>query len=926
MTEKKLFLLDAYALIFRAYYAFIANPMRNSSGLNTSTMFGFTLTLDEVLRKENPTHIAVVFDPPGPTFRHEHYPQYKANRESTPEDIKLAVPWLKKIIRGFNIPVIEEPGYEADDIIGTLAKRAEKEGFDVYMMTPDKDYAQLVSEKIKMYKPGKKGNPPEIVGVKEVCNEFLVTDPLQVIDVLALWGDAVDNIPGVPGIGPKTAKSLISAYKSVDVLLEHVGDLKGKQKENILIHRDQIFDSRYLATIITDAPVNFDLKDAERKGINSELLKSVFNELEFRNLTSRILHEEREQQPVKKADPAQPTLFDYGPSEENPVNQEFRNITTVSHYYKLLTTEKEITELIPHLNGLASFCFDTETTGLDPVSSSIVGLALAWEAHNAIYISFPDDKTITQTWLNLLKPVFENENISKTGQNLKFDMHILKNYQIEVKGRLFDTLIADYLLHPEGRHNLNLLAEKYLAYSMVKIEELIGKKGSHQQNFRNVPAEKAAEYAGEDADITLQIEEILRNPIDEQGLTKLFYDIEMPLVPVLMEMEHTGVKIDEGALNVFAGELREELISLEQKIYELAGETFNINSPKQLGDILFHKLKISSEGKQTKTKQLSTSEEVLLQLIDKHPIVSEVLNYRSLKKLLSTYVEALPQMINPLTGKIHTSFNQALVATGRLSSNNPNLQNIPVREERGREIRKAFIPAEKGNLFLSADYSQIELRLMAHLSNDSSMIEDFLHGEDIHTATAAKIFHVSQTEVTREMRSRAKTANFGIIYGISAFGLAQRMRISRTEAKELIDNYFINYKGVRDYMDNSIRQAREKGYVETMFGRRRYLPDILSRNSNVRGNAERNAINAPIQGSAADIIKIAMIDIHKEIKSRGLKSKMILQVHDELIFDTDAGELDLMKKIVREKMESAVKLKVPLLVEIGFGQNWLEAH
>jgi len=929
MPDKKLFLLDAYALIFRAYYAFIANPMKNRSGLNTSTMFGFTLAMEEVLRKEAPTHIAVVFDPPGPTFRHEHFPAYKANRDATPEDIKLAVPWIKEIIDGFNIPVIEVPGFEADDVIGTLAKRAEKEGFEVFMMTPDKDYAQLVSDNIAMYKPGKGGKPAEILGVKEICEAFSVTDPLQVIDILALWGDAADNIPGVPGIGEKTAKSLISSYNSVENLLENIGQLKGKQKENLENFKDQLFNSKYLATIVTDVPFTFDLEQTRIRELNRDKLRTVFNELEFKNLASRIIRDEPSPvsaQAIQSSPDGQQSLFGPGPEQVAPNGKTLKDIYSVAHEYRLVVTEDEVKKLAVELRKLQTFCFDTETTGLDPVASEIVGLALSWAPNNAVYIAFPDDRLKTLSWLTHLKPVFEDPEIGKTGQNVKFDMHILSNYQIAVKGKLFDTLIADYLIHPEGRHNLNLLAEKYLDYRMVSIEELIGKKGALQQNFRQVPAEKAAEYAGEDADITLQLASILRNEIDSQGINRLFDDIEMPLLPVLMRMEHHGIKIDESALKLFAEELRSELIGLEERIYALAGESFNINSPKQLGEILFKKLKIASGDKQTRTKQMSTSEDVLLDLMDKHEIVGEVLNFRSQKKLLSTYVEALPQMISPVTGMIHTSFNQALVATGRLSSNNPNLQNIPVRDERGREIRKAFIPSRQNGYFLSADYSQIELRLMAHLSGDESMIEDFLAGEDIHTATAAKIFHVEPAAVTREMRSKAKTANFGIIYGISAFGLAQRMRISRTEAKELIDNYFKTYSGVRSYMDKSISLAREKGYVETMFGRRRYLPDILSRNSLIRGNAERNAINAPIQGSAADIIKIAMVNIQKEMDRLNLKSQMTIQVHDELNFDTDAQELEIMKKLVKEQMESAVKLHIPLIVELGYGRNWLEAH
>jgi DNA polymerase-1 len=934
-VEKKLFLLDAYALIFRAYYAFFSNPMTNSKGVPTSTVFGFTLALEEVLRKEDPSHIAVVFDPPGPTFRHEMFPEYKANRDATPEDIKTAVPYIKKLLEGFNIPIIEEAGFEADDVIGTLAKKAEKEGFTTYMMTPDKDFAQLVSESIIMYKPGRGGSPPEVLGPDEVKEKFLVERSEQVIDLLALMGDSADNIPGARGIGEKTAKKLIGQFDTVEGIYEQLDQLKGKQKENLENSKEQVYLSKELATIALNVPVQQKPGDLVRKEMDKAALEVLFKELEFKTIANRILgstQENAETAGPPATDPtrdpgAQASLFGDTTGTEEIVKETASNtIDKVEHSYRLINSKEEVKSLAKQLSGLESFCFDTETTGLDPLEAELVGIAFSWEAHQAVYIAFGEDKKEIKRWMEPLKGVFNNESIEKIGQNLKYDLHILKNYDIEVKGRLFDTMIAHFILKPEQKHNLNVLAEQYLDYSMVDIESLIGKRGSTQASFRTVAPEQACEYAGEDADITWQLAALLKKQIKEQGFEALCENIEMPLIPVLMKMEHQGVKLDVGALDGFAVELRRDILETEQEIYTLAGMEFNIGSPKQLGEVLFDRMKIVANPKKTKTKQYATGEEILVQLKDKHPIIDKILEYRSLRKLLNTYVAALPQLVKTRTGKIHTSYNQALVTTGRLSSVNPNLQNIPIREERGREIRRAFIPEKQKNIFFSADYSQIELRLMAHLSGDPQMIAAFVNSEDIHTATAAKIYGVSLAEVSKEMRSSAKTANFGIIYGISAFGLSQRMHISRTEARELIDGYFESYPQVRAYMDASIRMAREKGFVETMFGRRRHLPDILSRNSVVRGNAERNAINSPIQGSAADIIKIAMIRIQKAFDREKLQSALILQVHDELNFDVRPGELERVKEITRHEMENAVSLSVPLIVETGEGGNWLEAH
>ena len=934
---KKLFLLDAYALIFRAYYAFIKNPRISSKGLNTSAIFGFLLTLEEVLQKQKPTHIAVVFDTPVPTFRHEMYREYKANRDETPEDIKKAVPYIKQLIEAYRIPVIQYPGFEADDVIGTLAKQASERGFITYMMTPDKDYAQLVAENVFMFKPSRSGNESVTWGVDDVKREFEVKLPEQVIDILALMGDASDNIPGAPGIGPKTAMKLVSEYGSVEELFNHTTALKGKQKEIIENHREQILLSKKLATIERNVPVTLDEEALILENPDLEKLKSLFDELEFRTIAARILQNsiKQEQAVPKKPSPSvipteennsvQGSLFAETGTEEARVQTPANTIDTVEHDYRLVSGPEDLSLLIGQALLQKEVCFDTETTSIDPLNSEIVALSLSWEKHKGYLVRFPQSEEETMQLLDIIRPLFENTSILKIGQNMKFDIQVLANYGIKVSGPLFDTMIAHYLLEPDMRHNMNLLAESYLSYSPVHIEALIGDKGLFQKNMRDVETEKLVQYAVEDADVTLQLKNIFEPRIQTAGLTGLSNGIEMPLIPVLAEMERNGVLLDPNELRSITTGLREDIIKLEQEIYQLAGTEFNISSPKQLGDILFIRLKLDDKARMTRTKQFITNEEILQRLTSRHPIVEKVLEYRGLRKLLSTYVEALPLLVDKKTGRIHTSFNQAVAATGRLSSNNPNLQNIPVRDERGREIRKAFIPAP-GHIFFSADYSQIELRLMAHLSQDKSMIDDFLSGNDIHAATAAKIFGVDIKDVTREMRSRAKTANFGIIYGISSFGLSERLTIGRKEAKELIEGYFNSYPGVKVYMDESVRKGRENGFVTTMFGRRRYLRDIHSANQVVRGNAERNAINAPIQGSAADIIKVAMIKIHERLKGEDFRSKMILQVHDELIFETAEDELSKLKDMVIYEMSNAVKLDIPLKVDWGTGRNWLEAH
>lgn len=924
--EKRLFLLDAYALVYRSYYAFIKNPRINSKGLNTSAVFGFTLTLDELIRKENPSHIAVVFDTHAPTFRHILYEDYKANRPPMPEDLRTSIPLIKRLIEAYRIKIIEKDGYEADDVIGTLAKKAEKEGFTVYMITPDKDFAQLVNEKILMMKPRRSGNDVEILGPAEVCQTFDIERPLQVIDILALMGDTSDNVPGAPGIGPKSAANLIRQFGSVDGVYQNLDKLKGKQKDSLKESHDKVLMSRELVTICTEAPVEFKGQDLVRNYPDERALKSLFEELEFRNLMTRILNREPDPSLFTEKDPpaSQGMLFDVPPSS---VAEEGKsNLSDSDHHYRLLTTLEQVKSLADELASVTELAFDTETTGLDPLEAELVGLALSWKAGEAVYLLFPDDRQAAKQLLAPVKPILENQQIRKIGQNIKYDYHILYQYGVEVQGPLFDTMVAHYLINPDERHNLNLLADKYLGYQMLPIEELIGEKGKDQRSMRTVDPELQKEYAGEDADITFRLKPLLEKELEQFGLQDLFNEVEMPLVTVLADMERAGIRLDSLSLADISLGLSEEIQTLERDITELAGLSFNLASPKQLGEVLFDHLKIDTQARRTRTGQYSTSEEVLAKLSNKHPIINKILEFRGLTKLLNTYIDTLPGLVRPDTGKIHSSFNQTITATGRLSSINPNLQNIPIREERGREIRKAFVASDGDRLMLSADYSQIELRVMAHFSEDVNMIAAFNREEDIHTATAALIYHVKPEKVTREMRSKAKMANFGIIYGISSFGLSQRLNISRSEAKELIDGYFKSYPGVKAYMDHSIRLARDHGYVLTLLGRRRYLPDIASENAIVRGNAERNAINSPIQGSAADIIKIAMVKIHQELRKRNLRSRMVLQVHDELNFDVFNPELQDVKDIVRFEMERAVRLRVPLRVEMGTGRNWLEAH
>ncbi len=927
-SNRKLFLLDAYALIFRSYYAFIRNARINSKGFNTSAIFGFMLTLDEILQNQNPTHIAVVFDPPGPTFRHEMYKDYKANRDATPEDIKKAVPYIKDILEAYGIPVYEVEGYEADDLIGTISRQADEMGFSTYMMTPDKDFTQLVTDTVKMYKPATRGGAAIIMGPDEVCKEYEVNDPKQVIDILALMGDAADNIPGAPGIGPKTAKKLISEYGSVENLIENSDKLKGKQKEIIENNSDEILFSKKLVTIKTNIP--FDLSEEEmiRKEMNKSRLKELFSELEFRRLAEK-LGAETERKAAESSGASIPdrslqgSLFDNETTSDS-IAGNLKTLNDIEHEYIRIDEKAELKDLVNKLKKLDEFCFDTETNSLNPLEAQLVAMSFSWEKNKGYLVYFSENESI-EGKLEILKPVFENSNIRKIGQNLKFDIQVLGNYGIEVKGELFDTMIAHYLLEPDMRHNMDYLAETYLKYKTVTIESLIGEKGKGQKSMRSVDLDKLTEYAVEDADITYQLKQLFYDRLKKEDLYGLAREIEMPLIPVLSDMERKGVILNEKSLKDYSVVLRGKIIELEKEIYDHAGTEFNIDSPKQLGEILFIRLKLDDKAKKTKTNQFVTNEEALQRLSDRHPVINKVLDYRGLKKLLTTYVEALPLLINKRTGRIHTSYNQAIAATGRLSSNNPNLQNIPIRDESGREIRKAFIP-DRGNVFLSADYSQIELRLMAHLSDDKGMKEDFLGGHDIHSATAAKIFRVKPEDVRREMRAKAKTANFGIIYGISAFGLSQRLNLSRSEAKELIDGYFESYPGVKKYMERSIERGRKDGYVTTIFGRKRYLRNIQSRNSLLRSNAERNAINAPIQGAAADIIKIAMINIHNGLKQSGLKASMILQVHDELIFEVKESEKDKVRDLVVREMETACELSVPLVVEHGFGKNWLEAH
>lgn len=921
----KLFLIDAYALIYRSYYAFIKNPRINSKGVNTSAVFGFINTLEDVLKREQPTHIAVAFDPKGPTFRHEAFEQYKAQREETPEVIRQSVPVIKEVIQAYHIPILEVPYYEADDVIGTVAKQAAANGFEVYMMTPDKDYGQLVADHIYMYRP-KFGGDYEVLGVSEVLEKYQLQSTEQVIDLLGLMGDTADNIPGCPGVGEKTAQKLLAEFGSIENLLANTDKLKGAQKKKVEENVEQIRFSKFLATIKTDVPITFDAELCKRVAPDEDRLVELYTELEFKTFINRLKGESLVVSSSKEPKAAvQYDLFATEPVVESEVSS-LADITTMPHSYYLADTAEKQIALCEQLLQEKSFAFDTETEGLDPLTAGLVGMSFAIREQEAWYVPVPANREEATDIVLRLAPALQHPEIEKVGQNIKFDILALRKYGVRVKGPLFDTMLAHYLLNPELRHGMDYLAETYLKYKTVPIEDLIGPKGKKQASMRTVPIEQIKEYAAEDADVTLRLKHYFAPLLKQEGLESLFFEIEMPLIYVLAEMEATGVKLDTNALKQSSEVLSQQLSALEESIYDLAGQSFNINSTKQVGEILFDKLKLDEKAKKTKTGGYSTSEEVLEKIRSKHPIVDKLLEYRGIKKLLSTYIDALPALIHPETGKIHTSFNQAVTATGRLSSTNPNLQNIPVRDELGREIRKAFIADDDDCIFFSADYSQIELRLMAHLSNDPHMVEAFCSGADIHAATAAKIYGIPVEEVTSDMRRKAKTANFGIIYGISVFGLAERLSISRAESKELIDGYFQTYPRIKEYMEESIRVAKEKGYVETLFKRKRFLPDINSHNAIVRGYAERNAINAPIQGSAADIIKLAMIRIHQRFEAEHLKSRMILQVHDELNFNVRKEEFDRVKEIVLDCMEHVLQLRVPLIVDCGEGKNWLEAH
>ena len=919
---KKLFLIDAYALIYRSYFAFINNPRINSKGMNTSAVFGFINTLEQILKLEQPTHLAVAFDLHGPTFRHELFENYKATREAMPEAIRIAIPYIRRMIDAYRIPKLECIGFEADDVIGTMAKTAEKEDFQVYMVTPDKDYAQLVSPNIFMYKPKRMGNEMEIWGVEKVCENFQISRPEQVIDLLGLMGDSSDNIPGCPGIGPKGAAQLISQFGGIEGVYASIDQVKGKQKESLVNFEEQVRLSRKLAEIVLDVPLNHSPDELLRQEPDHQELNQLFSELEFRNMLSKL---PKQEVVVPKPVSQQGSLFDFSEQAISQPSTNLEQIHNYDHNYHLVEGDEARAVLVRELLNQKEFCFDTETTGLDPHSDQLVGISISFKKGEAYYIPVPADQKQAKKIVAELKPLFDSETITKVGQNIKFDALVLSGYGIKLHGPIFDTMVAHYLVQPELRHNLDFLSEIYLGYKKIATSELIG-KGKFQTTMRSVDLQTIKEYACEDADFTLQLKPLLEKEMIEGNVAKLFEEVEMPLLKVLIGMELAGMKIDVKALDQYAIILREQIIQLEIEITELAGESFNISSPKQLGHILFDKLLLDPKAKKTKTKQYSTNEEVLVTLQDRHPIIAKVLDHRGLKKLLSTYVESLPKLINPKTGKIHTSYNQTVAVTGRLSSNNPNLQNIPIRDENGREIRKAFVPGDENHLFLSADYSQIELRIMAALSGDKVMIEAFANGEDIHSATAAKIYSIPLSEVNSDMRRKAKTANFGIIYGISPFGLAQRLNIPRNEAKQLIDDYFANFPRVKEYMDEQILLARKRGYVETIMGRRRYLKDITSENAAVRGFAERNAINAPIQGSAADIIKVAMVRIQKRFDAENIQSKMNLQVHDELNFDLLKSETETVKQIVREEMEHAVELTVPLEVEMEAAENWLLAH
>ena len=920
----KLFLLDAYALIYRSYYAFIKSPRINSKGLNTSAIMGFVNTLNEVLAKERPTHIGVAFDPAGPTFRHEAFPEYKAQREATPEDIKKAVPIIKDILRAMRIPILEAPGYEADDVIGTLATKAAEAGVDTYMLTPDKDYAQLVSDRVSMYRPRHGDAGYEVMGPKEVESKYGLSAPSEVIDLLGLMGDTADNIPGCPGVGEKTAAKLIAEFGTVENLLANTDRLKGALKKKVEDNAKQIEFSKFLATIKTDVPIELNLDELRTEQPDEEKLLKLYDELEFKTLANRIIKKTENKQ---KNDNQQLSLFEeFTPDgEESPKNASYDSIKTVAHDYKLVDNLDDMVAICDFFMTKQAVSLDTETTSTQAIEAELVGLSFAVEEHKAYYVPVSAEREQAQTIVNIFKPLYEHPKILKIGQNIKYDLEVLAAYGVKLAGPMFDTMIAHYLIQPELRHNMDFMAEVYLHYRTIHIDELIGPKGKKQLSMRDLAPEQVYEYAAEDADVTLMLKNKLEPELERIGASSLFADIEMPLMPVLASMELGGVRIDTESLAETSNILTKRMNDLELRIHSLAGREFNVSSPKQVGEVLFDEMKITDKPKKTKTGQYVTSEEVLQTLRGKHEIVADILEHRGLKKLLGTYVDALPKLINPRTGHIHTSFNQTVTATGRLSSSDPNLQNIPVRGEDGKEIRRAFVP-EPGCLFFSADYSQIELRVMAHLSGDENMIEAFREGHDIHAATAAKIYKVGMDEVTRDQRTKAKRANFGIIYGITVFGLAERLDISRDEARQLIDGYFETFPRVRDYMEHAKEQARTQGYVETLFHRRRYLPDINSRNATVRGFAERNAINAPIQGTAADIIKVAMIRIAERFAREGVRSKMMLQVHDELNFSVLPEEKEIVERIVIEEMQGAFDMKVPLVADCGWGANWLEAH
>ena len=941
--DKRLFLLDAFALIYRAYFSFIRAPRVNSKGFNTSAAFGFTTTLLDLIKREKPTHIAVVFDTAAPTERHETLLDYKANREEMPDDIRSNIPYIRRIIESMNIPILESDGYEADDVIGTLAKKAELEGYTTYMVTPDKDFGQLVSDRIIMYKPGRGGDPPEKLGPKEICERWGgLTSPEQVKDILGLMGDAVDNIPGIPGIGEKTAMKLVQQFGSLEGVIDGAEQLKGKQKENVIAFAEQGRMSKMLATINVNAPVELDHDALHLDPPDPEKVLEVFSELEFKNLTNRVLggdangagspEEKTTKKPAQRAATPQVDLFGTSVDADGNLElKEFANIDTVPHRYLLEDTNEKMYMLAAQLKKQPRFCFDTETTGTDERTAELVGLAFSWKAHEGYYVPVPTERAEAQRIVDIFKPVLENEAIGKVAQNAKYDIRVLANYGVEVKGPLFDTMVAHYLLKPDQqKHGMDYLAESYLGYRPVSIETLIGPKerGKTQKSMRDADVNAVKEYAAEDADITWQLGEKFAPLLEEDEVTKLFNDVEMPLVHVLADMETEGIRIDIPALKQFSEELGADLLRLQDEIHKACGVPFNIDSPKQLGDVLFETLKIGGDKvkKTAKTGQYQTSEDILQELSNAHPVVPLILDYRSLRKLKGTYVDTLPEAADPVTHRVHTSYLQTVAATGRLASNDPNLQNIPIRTEKGREIRKAFVPRNEEFQLLSADYSQIELRIIAHMSGDKNMQEAFRHGLDIHAATAAKVFNVDIAAVTRDQRSRAKAVNFGIAYGQGAFGLSQNLGIPRSEAKQIIDDYFAQFPGVRNYMDEMIGYCRTHGYIKTLMGRRRYLPDITSGNNTVRAQAERIAINAPMQGTAADIIKVAMVAIHRELKQRRMQSKLLLQVHDELVFDCHRTEVDDLKGLVRERMEGAMQLDVPLLVDMAVGKNWLEAH